>query len=213
MRLIAICLLLHAVAAANAQHYKKIHYNALLVDTHNDILTTALDKGYRFDQYLNGKTHSDLQRMKEGGVDVQIFSVWCDGLMKNPYAWANREIDTLYAWATRNPSEMAIVKTPAELSKAVKQKKLAAIMGMEGGHMFENDVAKLDSLFNRGVRYMTLTWNNSTEWATSALDETTKADSLKLLKRMYLGRDVLHLGRKRLKIETMLRTIGRSLSD
>ena len=63
--------------------------------------------------------------------------------------------------------------------KAAKQKKLAVLFGVEGGHMIENDLNKLDALYNRGARYMTLTWNNSTDWASSALDETTKADSLK----------------------------------
>jgi len=155
-----------------AQDYRKLHFKSILADTHNDILTTALDKGVSFDQNLKGKTHSDLQRMKEGGVDVQVFSVWCDGLKKNPYAYANLQIDTLYAWVSRNPSEMIIVKTPDDLKLAVKQKKLAAMMGMEGGHMMENDLNKLDSLFNRGVRYMTLTWNNSNPWATSAMEET-----------------------------------------
>jgi membrane dipeptidase len=155
-----------------AQDYKKLHFKSVVADTHNDILTTALDKGVSFDQNLKGKTHSDLQRMKEGGVDVQIFSIWCDGLKKNPYAYANLQIDTLYAWVSRNPSKMMIVKTPDDLELAVKQKKLAAMMGMEGGHMMENDLNKLDSLFNRGVRYMTLTWNNSNPWATSAMEET-----------------------------------------
>ena len=79
-----------------AQNYKKIHNKAIVVDTHNDILSTAIEKGYSFDEDLTGKAHSDLQRMKKGGIDVQIFSVWCDGKKQNPFAWANTEIDTLY---------------------------------------------------------------------------------------------------------------------
>src|SRR6266487_2383581 len=122
----------------HAQSYKKIHNKAIVVDTHNDILSTAIEKGYSFDQDLKGKTHSDLQRMKEGGIDVQIFSVWCDGKKQNPFSWANLEIDTLYAWANRNPEKMMIVKTPDELMQAVKQHKLAAMTGVEGGHMIEN---------------------------------------------------------------------------
>ncbi len=155
-----------------SQKYKKLHFKSILADTHNDILTEALTNNLSFDQRLKGKTHSDLSRMKEAGIDVQIFSVWCDGLQPNPYAYANRQIDTLYAWAARNPSQMVIVKTPKQLKQAVKENKLAAMMGMEGGHMMENDINKLDSLFNRGVRYMTLTWNNSNPWSTSAMEET-----------------------------------------
>ncbi|HYC28169.1 MAG TPA: dipeptidase, partial [Chitinophagaceae bacterium] len=79
--------------------------------------------------------------------------------------------DTVYALAARNPGKMMITRTPADLKKAVKQKKLAAMMGVEGGHMIEDRLDYIDSLFNRGVRYMTLTWNNSTSWATSAMFE------------------------------------------
>ncbi len=155
----------------HAQSAQKIHTKAILVDTHNDVLTTTIDKGYVFDADLKGQTHSDLNRMREGGVNVQIFSIWCDGQKGNPFSWANREIDTLYAVAARNPDKMMLVKTPDELMKAVKEKKLAAMLGVEGGHMIENDLNKLDSLAKRGVKYMTLTWNNSTSWASSAKDE------------------------------------------
>jgi membrane dipeptidase len=163
----------------SAQRAKKIHFNAILIDTHNDIPTTAIDDKISFDQSLKGKTHSDLQRMKEGGVDAQFFSIWCDGNKENPYAWANREMDTVLAWTNRNPNSMVQVFTSEGILKAAKQKKLAVLFGVEGGHMIENDLNKLDALYNRGARYMTLTWNNSTDWATSALDETTRADSLK----------------------------------
>ena len=110
--------------------------------------------------------------MKEGGIDIQIFSIWCDGNKPQPYQWALREIDTVWAWTLRNPDKMMFVRNSADLKKAVKQGKLGAMMGVEGGHMIENDLAKLDTLYNRGVRYMTLTWNNSTPWASSAMEET-----------------------------------------
>jgi membrane dipeptidase len=167
-----IALLIVITKCISAQDYKKIHFKATVVDSHNDIISTAIENGYSFDNNLKGKTYSDLQRMKEGGVDVQIFSIWCDGNQRNPFAFANREIDTLYAWVARNPDKMMIVKTPQELKQSVKQHKLASMMGVEGGHMIEDDLSKLDSLFKRGARYMTLTWNNSTSWATSAMEET-----------------------------------------
>jgi membrane dipeptidase len=83
----------------------------------------------------------------------------------------------LYAWIARNPDKMMLVKTPAELEKAVKEHKLASMIGVEGGHMIEDKLSNLDALFNRGARYMTLTWNNSTSWASSAWAETL--DTLK----------------------------------
>jgi membrane dipeptidase len=163
---------------ANAQPYKKLHFRSILIDTHNDIPSTAIEKGVSFDQNLKTKTDSDLNRMRQGGVDAQFFSIWCDGNKVNPYDWANREIDTVLAWTNRNPSLMVQCFNAKDILNAVKQKKLAVLLGVEGGHMIENDPDKLDALYNRGVRYMTITWNNSTNWATSALDETTKADSL-----------------------------------
>lgn len=180
-----------AVIPAFAQPYKKLHNKAILIDTHNDIPTTAIEKNVRFDQNLNGKTHSDLQRMKQGGVDAQLFSIWCDGNKQNPYAWANREIDSVMAWTNRNPNDMMQAFTAADIKKVVKQKKLAVLFGVEGGHMIENDLNKLEALYKRGVRYMTLTWNNSTDWATSALTETTKGDSLKQKGLTAFGKQVV----------------------
>lgn len=154
------------------QSYKKIHKRAILVDTHNDILTQCFERNVSFDQHLEGKTQSDLDRFAKGGIDVQVFSVWCDGKKENPYTYAKSQIDTLYATAERHPDKIMIVTNSEELDKAVKEKKLAAMIGVEGGHMIENSMDKLDTLYKMGVRYMTLTWNNSNPWATSAMEET-----------------------------------------
>ncbi|WP_179959253.1 membrane dipeptidase, partial [Pseudoalteromonas rhizosphaerae] len=72
----------------HAQSYKKIHNKAILVDTHNDILEQCINKHFTFDKDLKGKAQTDLARFKQGGVDVQLFSVWCDGHEKQPYALA-----------------------------------------------------------------------------------------------------------------------------
>jgi microsomal dipeptidase-like Zn-dependent dipeptidase len=134
-------------------------------------------QGMDFETDLTGKTHSDLARFKKGGVDVQVFSVFCDDTygVGTAFKFANREIDSLYAIAGRNPDKMQIVTDVAGLEKAVKHHRLAAMIGVEGGHMIEDNIDYLDSFYRRGVRYMTLTWNNSTPWATSATDETSKA--------------------------------------
>jgi len=161
-----------------SQRYKKIHNKAVLVDTHNDFPSASIEKKVSLDTDLLGKTHTDLGRLRSGGVDVQIFSIFCGPEQQQPYAFANREIDSVYEWAERAPKRMTIVKTPAELKQAIKDNRLAAMLGVEGGHMIEDKIENLDALYVRGVRYMTLTWNNSTSWATSAADETTKGDSL-----------------------------------
>lgn len=191
MKILLLYFLVFIRSTVIAQSYKKIHYNAIVVDTHNDILTKAITKNVSIDENLTGKTHSDLQRWKKGGIDVQLFSVWCDGTKPDPYSWANREMDTLYAVVARNSGKIAITGDPAALELAVAQKKLAAMFGVEGGHMMDNRLDNLDSFYNRGVRYMTLTWNNSTSWATSAMDETTKKDSLPHKGLTAFGRDVI----------------------
>ncbi len=161
-----------------SQKYKKIHSDAVLVDTHNDFPSASIEKKVSLDSDLLGKTHTDLARLRTGGVDVQIFSIFCGPEQQQPYSFANREIDSVYEWANRAPNRMTIVRTPAELKQAIKDNRLATMLGVEGGHMIEDKIENLDALYVRGVRYMTLTWNNSTTWATSAADETTKGDSL-----------------------------------
>ena len=157
----------------NAQSYQKIHRKAILVDSHNDILMKAVDIGLVFDKDLKGKAHTDLARWKQGGLDVQLFSVYCDGDVKNPYAYANKEMDSLDAVVARNPDKMVKVANYTELLKAVKQHKIAAMFGVEGGHMIADDLGKLDAIYKRGARYLTLTHNIAPSWATSAADETT----------------------------------------
>lgn len=161
-----------------AQNADKVHAKAIVVDSHNDILSASIEKKVSMDNDLKGRTHSDLKRFKEGGVDVQIFSVFCDGNQVNPFAFANREMDTLDAVIKRNPDKIVLVRNSKQLQQAVKEHKLAAMFGVEGGHMIENNLDNLNKIYERGARYMTLTWNNSTSWATSAMLETTKKDSL-----------------------------------
>lgn len=170
--------LLFSQSSYAQQDYLKIHQKAVFADSHNDILTACIEKKLSMDADLTGKTHSDLARFKKAGVDVQIFSVWCDGNEPNPLGLANREMDSLYAVVKRNPGAITIVHNQKELKAALKAKKLAAMFGVEGGHMMNNDLENLNRFYARGTRYMTLTWNNSNPWATSAMDETMKKDSL-----------------------------------
>ena len=170
----------------------EIHQKAILIDTHNDILSNILitkqDAGK-----LQSTGNFDLVRAKQGGLDGQIFSIWCGeeyGTGK-AFAMANREIDSLYALIARNPDKITLVHNSKELKKAVKQQKMAAMIGVEGGHMIEDRMDYIDSLAKRGMNYLTLTWNNSTSWATSARDEVTKKDSLKHLGLTDYGKQIV----------------------
>jgi len=191
--------------------YQEIHANAIVVDTHNDILMKAVDNGIVFDKDLTGTTHSDLARWKKGGIDVQVFSVYCDGAAKNPYAYANREMDSLDAVVARNPGKIVKVANSKEMMEAVKNHKIAAMFGVEGGHMIEDDLTKLEALYKRGARYLTLTHNVAPNWATSVADETTNPDlvqkgltafGIQVVQRMNeLGMmvDVSHVGEQTFK--------------
>jgi membrane dipeptidase len=174
MRYYLIYFLLLIQNITQAQSYEKIHFNDILVDTHNDFLSKAVQDHVVFDTDLTAITHSDLKRMQAGGVKVQIFSIFCDDHYGKGSAFrcANTELDSLFAIAARNTKTMQIVYSYKQLMEAVKANRLACLSGVEGGHMMEDQLDYLDSFYKRGVRYMTLTWNNSTSWATSAMDET-----------------------------------------
>lgn len=192
-RLCLLLLVLAVTSMGHSQQGKKLHFKSILVDTHNDIPSTAIEKGLSFDHSLRNKTHSDLERMKEGGVDAQFFSIWCDGNQKNPNAWAWREIDSVIVWARRNPKKMLMARSVKEIRKAARRGQLACLLGVEGGHMIEDDMSNLIEMHKGGVRYMTLTWNNSTSWASSAFDEETKKDSLKHKGLTAFGKDVVRM--------------------
>jgi membrane dipeptidase len=156
---------------AFAQSPETIHKQAIVVDTHGDILFNQIKSGIDIGK-LQKTGNFDLVRAKQGGLDVQVFSIWCDE--SGGYALANQEIDSLYSLIKRYPDRIALVKNAAELEKAIAAKKLAAMIGVEGGHMIENNLDNLEKLAKRGMIYMTLTWNNSTPWASSAAEETSK---------------------------------------
>jgi membrane dipeptidase len=149
--------------------------------------------------------------LKKGGVDIQVFAVWVDPIAfeKKPFKRAKDMIDTLYSIARRNSDKIAVVRNSAELEKAIAEGKICAVIGVEGGHAIENSIEKLEELYKLGVRYLGLTWNNSTDWASSAFDETTNPDKVKITGLSEFGKkvvekmnelgmivDVSHLGEK-----------------
>jgi len=192
MKKLLLPLLLLLAIQASAQNADKIHQKAILIDTHNDALSNELITKNDLGK-LQTTGNFDLVRAKQGGLDVQVFSVWCGEQhgKNDAYAFANREIDSLYALINRNPDKITLVRTASDLKKAVKQQKMAAMFGVEGGHMVEDRLDYIDSLAKRGMTYLTLTWNNSTSWATSARDETLKGDSLPHKGLTELGKQVV----------------------
>ncbi|WP_461787921.1 dipeptidase [Pedobacter sp.] len=152
-----------------AQDAEKIHFKSIVVDTHGDILYNQIQSGIDIGK-LQNTGNFDLPRAKSGGLDAQVFSIWCDE--KGGFDMANRQIDSLYSLIKRYPNHIELVTNATQLKNVVKQQKLAALIGVEGGHMIENDLSKLEALAKRGMIYLTLTWNNSTPWASSAAQES-----------------------------------------
>jgi membrane dipeptidase len=193
MKKLLLPLLLLLFIKVSAQTPQEIHQRAILVDTHNDVISNQLIT--KVDLAKHQSTGNfDLVRAKEGGLDVQVFSIWCGENYGTGTAFnfANREIDSLYALIKRNPGKIVLVRNAAELEKAVAKKQFAAMIGVEGGHMIEDRMDYIDALAKRGMRYLTLTWNNSTTWATSARDETHHRDSLKHLGLTDFGKQIVH---------------------
>ena len=85
-------------SALPAQSYKKLHKKAIVIDTHNDVISTVSMRGLNIDHDLRGRTHSDIRRFKKGGVDIQVFSIFCDERFgkDTAFKYANIEIDSLY---------------------------------------------------------------------------------------------------------------------
>lgn len=153
-----------------SQDAKIIHEKAIVVDTHGDILLNQIVSGIDIGK-LQTTGKFDLVRARKGGLDVQLFSIWCDET--GGYAMANRQIDSLYALIKRYPKRIVLVTNAQTLRKVVASKRMAAMIGVEGGHMIDNRLDYIDSLAKRGMSYLTLTWNNSSSWASSAADETS----------------------------------------
>jgi len=176
-----------------AQQSNSLHFKSILVDTHNDILSSGVMDGIDISNRVK-EGHSDLVRWKEGGLDVQFFSIWTDAKPRTKEGFfhdAEAEIDSLTRILDRNPSRMMLATKYKHVKRGLRQEKLVSLIGVEGGHMIENDLDKLVRLAGMGMRYMTLTWNNSTAWATSAMDETLKGDSLQHKGLTGFGKEVI----------------------
>src|SRR5258706_15429510 len=154
MRLLLSFLVLLFAAIVSAQTSNELYYKAVLVDTHNDVLTSQTLERKDISHRLS-VGHSDLDRWKEGGVDVQFFSVWTDKTPRNKEGFfkdANQEIDSLEMIVLRNHDRMVLATNYKEIKKGIRQKKLVALIGVEGGHMIEGDRDRLTSLYERGMR-------------------------------------------------------------
>lgn len=150
-----------------------IHHNAKLIDLHNDILEVMIDELSYHLGTLHTTHHTDIPRLQKGGVDVQFFSVWVSPTQYSDtfyYDQSKIMINLLNSEIAQNQNTIGLAKTPEETIQLNNNNKIAAVIGVEGGHSIENSIEKLADLYDEGMRYMTITWNNSTSWAVSAQD-------------------------------------------
>ena len=161
------------VVAASAQSVsekaKKLQSSSIVIDTHDDTTQRLLDP--KFDlaaRQTDGNI--DIPRMREGGLTAIFFSIWIPGKIRGPEAVqkALKQIDAVRETVRKHPNELVLATTADDVRTAKQQNKIAALMGVEGGHMMGNDLSVLRTFAALGVRYMTLTHMENNEWADSS---------------------------------------------
>lgn len=190
-----------------------VHDRAFVIDLHNDVMEVISGSNFSYqlsDRHTltrNGDPQTDIPRYRDGGVDGQIFSIWIDPTAYAATAYfstAMKFLDTLKAQASRNKNDMGLVVRADSVDSLSRQKKIAGIVVVEGGHCIEEKLDNLLAFYNAGVRVMTITWKNSTSWAVS--DQDSRAGSVGLsdfgkqviqtMDSLGMIIDVSHVGRK-----------------
>lgn len=176
-----------------AQDHALIHKDLLVVDGHNDVIYTSIMKGKDIGKRLK-TDHTDLPRLHEGGVDVQVFAVWSDDKdfpKGKAFKHANAQIDALEKMVSDNRDLIAIAKNPDEIDDILATGKIVALIGVEGGNMIESSIANLEALHARGAIYLTLTWNYNLPWATSSAIESKKKPGTRSMGLSAHGKDII----------------------
>jgi membrane dipeptidase len=182
-----------------------VHDRAIVIDTHADT-TQRMIFDPRFDI---GERHSDgnidIPRMKDGGMDGLFFSIWVPSDVTGPIAVkrAYDQIDAVREAARTHPDELVLATTAADVRRAAAEKKIAALMGVEGGHMIDDDLRQLRNFAALGVRYLTLTHFKNNNWADSSTDKPAHngltafgKDVVRELNRLGVMVDISHVADK-----------------
>lgn len=152
---------------------RAIQESATVVDTHADTPQRFLDEGFDIGSTdPNDVGHLSLDKAHRGNLGAEFFSIWVDPeINQGHFAQHTFDlIDSVYEQAAHHPDRMMMAFSVADIERAHKEHKLAALMGIEGGHSIENDMRLLRDYYRLGVRYMTLSWSNTNEWADSSGD-------------------------------------------
>jgi membrane dipeptidase len=184
---------------------RQLHDRAIVVDTHDDT-TQRLVFENTFDIAARNKNGNiDIPRMKEGGLDALFFSIWVPSDVTGPPAVkrALDQIDAVREAARRHPGELLLATTATDVRRAAAEHKIAALMGMEGGHMIDDDMRLLRDYAALGVRYMTLTHFKNNNWADSSTDKPAHngltafgKDVVREMNRLGMMVDISHVADK-----------------
>jgi len=165
----ATAMIVSTAADSVSDQAKKLHFSSIVIDTHDDTTQRLLDPNFDL-----GARHSDgnidIPRMRDGGLSAIFFSIWISGKILGPEAVkeALDQIDAVRETVRKHPNDLVLAVSADDVRAAHKQGKIAALMGVEGGHMMGNDLAVLRTFAVLGVRYMTLTHMENNEWADSS---------------------------------------------
>ncbi|MDE3173790.1 MAG: dipeptidase [Gemmatimonadota bacterium] len=159
-------------------HAMQVYDDAIVIDTHNDMPSRMMD-GYDADVrhepgWGRDRGETDLPRLVESGITAQFFAAYVDARYAQTrpdesWARAEAEMDTIHAFVNRHPDRLIPGTTSRDVLRAKREGKVAVFIGVEGGHAIENSLARLDTLYAQGARYLTLTWNNGNDWAGSSI--------------------------------------------
>lgn len=151
-----------------------IHRRAIVVDTHNDVTTPMTNDDYDLGGTPPAPYRTSIARMKQGGLTAEFFSLYIKPVYATEGGAARRTldmIDSVYRAVERHPKDLMFATTSNDIRRAKRQNKVACLMGIEGGHAIENSLPALREFYRLGVRYMTLTWNNTNDWADAGRGE------------------------------------------
>src|SRR5437867_8969493 len=202
---IPVVVFTQAPADSVSARAKQLHDRAIVVDSHDDttqrlIFDKAFDIGKR-----NPNGNIDIPRMREGGLDALFFSIWVPSEVTGPPAEkrALDQIDAVREAVSTHPHDLMLATTAADVRKAAADHKIAALMGMEGGHMIDDDLRLLRVYAALGVRYMTLTHYKNNNWADSSTDKAAHngltafgKDVVREMNRLGVIVDISHVADK-----------------
>jgi membrane dipeptidase len=152
---------------------EQVHRSAIVIDTHADTPQRIADDNYDLADPLNGGNWN-LESAQKGNLGAEFFSIWVDPEANKDH-YARRTlilIEAVKQQVAKHSDKMMFVTTPEGIELAHREHKIAALMGIEGGHSIEDSIPLLRQFYALGVRYMTLTWSNSNGWADSSGDIT-----------------------------------------